>query len=192
MEKEQNKQLVSFEEIFAQNKRRIHYQIHKMNISDPHQDFFQEGLCALWNAYETYNPDKGPMATYFNFAIRNRLIDKIRKETRTVEKEQTVVEAKKTQLDDGNHKKQNETPQLLPDRSGVELNDNQLWKALQKNLTEKQWKWIKLYIIEEIPLKEIARMENTTTEAVKSWGKQTRSKLRSKEFREKIGLEIDI
>ncbi|MDY0395881.1 sigma-70 family RNA polymerase sigma factor [Virgibacillus halophilus] len=98
MDNEKQKQHVSFEEIYEQNKRRIYYQIHKMNISDPYHDFFQEGLCALWNAYETYNPDKGTMATYFNYTIRNRLIDKIRKDSRMKEKEQIIIAENKKRL----------------------------------------------------------------------------------------------
>ncbi|WP_235792214.1 hypothetical protein [Virgibacillus salidurans] len=34
----------------------------------------------MWNAYKQYDPDKGLMATYFNFMILNRLIDLLRKE----------------------------------------------------------------------------------------------------------------
>lgn len=66
--------LLTFEEIYEQNKRRIHYQIHRLNIQSPYEEFFQEGLCAMWHAYEKYNPDKGPMSTYFNYTIRNRLV----------------------------------------------------------------------------------------------------------------------
>ncbi|MFD1363348.1 sigma-70 family RNA polymerase sigma factor [Lentibacillus salinarum] len=95
---------------FEQNKQRIHYQIHKINIRDPHQEFFQEGLVALWNAYETYQPDKGPMATYFNYMVRNRLIDRMRRETRQREIEKEAIQEQKTQLTDGNyHRHQSET-----------------------------------------------------------------------------------
>ncbi|WP_234028515.1 hypothetical protein [Lentibacillus sp. Marseille-P4043] len=52
------KKSFEFEEIFEQNKRRIHYHIHKLNIRDPHREYFQEGLCALWNACEIINQIK--------------------------------------------------------------------------------------------------------------------------------------
>lgn len=68
-----------FEEIVAQNKRRTYYQLQRLNLRDPHQEYFQEGLCALWSAYIKYEPDKGPMATYFNYAIRHHLLTHIRK-----------------------------------------------------------------------------------------------------------------
>ncbi|WP_343032895.1 sigma factor [Virgibacillus doumboii] len=50
-----------------------------MNIQDPHQEYYQEGLVAMWNAYENYQPDNGPLSTYFNYIIRNRVIDLPRK-----------------------------------------------------------------------------------------------------------------
>jgi len=74
----------TFDEILKQNERRIHYYIHKLNIRDPHQEFYQEGLVAMWNAYEKYEPDKGQLSTYFNYSIRNRLIDLIRKENNRI------------------------------------------------------------------------------------------------------------
>lgn len=45
---------ITFEDIFKQNERRIHYHIHRLNIRDSQQEFYQEGLVAMWNAYETY------------------------------------------------------------------------------------------------------------------------------------------
>ncbi|WP_318936965.1 sigma factor [Oceanobacillus halotolerans] len=75
----QNQDLqMTFEDIVEQNERRIHYHIQQLKISDPDQEFFQEGLCAMWNAYRTYQPDKVPLATYLNYMIRYRLIDLIR------------------------------------------------------------------------------------------------------------------
>lgn len=46
----------TFEEIFEQNKRRIHYHIHKLRIDDQHHEFYQEGLYVMWNAYQAYQP----------------------------------------------------------------------------------------------------------------------------------------
>ncbi|MBP1970759.1 DNA-directed RNA polymerase specialized sigma24 family protein [Virgibacillus natechei] len=69
------KKQFSFEEIFKQNERRIQYHLRQLRIQDPHQEFYQEGLRAMMMAYETYHPDEGPFATYFNVMIRNRLID---------------------------------------------------------------------------------------------------------------------
>ncbi|MUV37106.1 DNA-directed RNA polymerase [Lentibacillus sp. JNUCC-1] len=166
------KQSFTFEEVFKQNERRIHYHIHRLNIRDPHQEYFQEGLCALWNAYEKYAPDKGPMATYFNYTIRNRLIDRIRSESRSVEAQEQAVEEQRKVAMDGNHISRNAQSYPLPalDNSMPLPDDNKLWGNLKAHLSDNQWKWVQGYIIEDLSQKEIAQIEKASIEAVKSWG----------------------
>lgn len=94
--------VVSFEDIFNQNKRRMHYQIHKRNIQDPHNEFYVEGLYAMWSAYKKYRPDQGVMPTYFNFIIRNRLIDMPRKKNREAHHQETFIQHAKQNPDNGN------------------------------------------------------------------------------------------
>src|SRR5699024_7758657 len=180
---------LSFEEIFEQNERRIHYQIHKMNIRDPHQEFFQEGLVALWNAYETYQPDKGHMATYFNYMSRNRLRDYMRRENRPHENQQQAIQAQKIQDTDGNHHRGTEASNPIVNERSFPLDDASHWKHIKSQLTENQWKWVYGYIIQEMPYKEIAEQENTTVDAVKSWGKQVRKKLKNTQLREIMLME---
>ncbi|MEC5424815.1 sigma-70 family RNA polymerase sigma factor [Virgibacillus sp. C22-A2] len=180
----------TFEEIYKQNERRIHFYIHKLKINDPQQEFFQEGLCAMWNAYETYQPDKGTMATYFNYTIRNRLIDHLRKATKENEAEKKLFDEVVSHADTGNRVGRNEKPLPLVSLTDCLEEDTDLWRNLKSQLTENQWKWVYFYIIGEQSLKDIAIQENTTAEAVKSWGKQVRSKLRKEEFRKKVGWEF--
>lgn len=178
---------ITFDEIFQQNKRRIHYHIHKLNALDPQNELFQEGLIAMWKAYETYQPDKGPMATYFNHMIRYRLIDHIRAESRYAKAKRRAIQEGKTQLTDGNHhRRANETPHPLVGECHFHLSDPGLWKPIKSQLTDKQWKWMRYYIIEGLSYIEIAKQENTTVDAVKSWGRQTRKKLRAPEFQKAV------
>lgn len=179
-----------FEEIFQQNKRRIHYHIHKLHINDPHREYFQEGLCALWNAYEKHEPDKRPMATYFNFTIRNRLVDLMRKQKRDNDNTQQAVSEQKTQIDNGNHFRSKEATYPLVGFSDLPINDPTLWRNLKSELTENQWKWVRFYIMDDMAVKDIAIQENTTVDAVKSWGRQVRSKLRDAEFRKRIAFDV--
>lgn len=181
----------SFEEILKQNERRIRYHIHRLNIQDPHQDFFQEGLCALWNAYEKYEPDKGPMATYFNYTIRNRLIDRIRKEVRIDKNNHRVVQEKQRELNNGNHVRRTELMYPILNHVNLPIDDYKLWDKLKNELTANQWKWVDYYIINDLSIKEIAKIEGVTEEAVKSWGKQVRKKLRNEDFRKKLGWDVN-
>ncbi|WP_099157051.1 sigma-70 family RNA polymerase sigma factor [Virgibacillus ndiopensis] len=180
----------TFEEIFKQNERRIHYQLHRLHIYDPHKEFYQGGLCAMWNAYEKYQPDKGPMATYFNYMIRNRLIDKIRKETRDTKHTADAILEEKTVIDDGNHQRSKGNSYPIPNFSDPLMNDPNLWQNLKAELTENQWKWVYFFIIGDMSVKDIAIQENTTEEAVKSWGQQVRKKLKDADFRKRISWDV--
>ncbi|MEN1969852.1 sigma-70 family RNA polymerase sigma factor [Lentibacillus sp. N15] len=173
---------VSFEDIFKQNERRIHYHIHKLHIQDPHNEFFVEGLYAMWCAYKKYKPDQGVMSTYFNFMIRNRLIDMLRKKKRDNQHEETFIQHEKLSFDDGNRACKHNVP--IPDSSGMTMFDDVFWQKISAMLTDNQWKWVKYHIIEDMPLTEIAKQEGVTVDAVKSWRKTAKKRLESSEIRE--------
>lgn len=174
-----DKDNLSFEEIFRQNERRIHYQMHKLGIHDKQQEYYVEGIYAMWMAYKKYDPNKGPLATYFNYTIRNRLIDMIRKKTREDLNKQKVIHEKTCDIDNGNRSGTRKQPMVDP--SGFELVDDAFWQRVKSKLTANQWKWVKFYIIDGMSLGDIARQEDISTEAVKSWGKQVRKKLKAME-----------
>lgn len=166
----------TFEEIYKQNEKRIYYHMHKLGIRDSDGEFYSEGLFALWNAYKQYEPDKGPLSTYFNYTIRNRLIDLLRKKITASENEENFIEQTKANSYDGN--KYGDSKMPIMDTEGITICDEQLWQQVFSVLSEKQKKWVYYYIIREMSLKEIAERENVTIEAVKSWGKAARKKLK--------------
>ncbi|PAV31591.1 hypothetical protein CIL05_02730 [Virgibacillus profundi] len=186
----ENKNQFTFEEIFKQNERRIHFHINRLNIQDSNQDFYREGIFALWNAYETYKPDKGPMATYFNYNIRNRLIDMIRKDNRRNEVQETFIIENIADFNDGNYIRSSDSSTSITNVSDTVLENQEMWQQLKAQLTENQWKWVYYHIIDGMTLKDIAFQENKTLEAVKSWGKQVRKKLRDNEFRKVIDWKV--
>lgn len=167
----------TFEEIFKQNEKRIHYQIHKLHINDPHNEFYVEGLYAMWLAYKKYQPDKGPLSTYFNFVIRNRLIDKIRSKSREQRIDEAHVRNERMDHDDGNRSTMNHAP-LLPS-TGIEVVDTVMWDEVKKILSPNQWKWVNYYVIQGLSLKEIAELEGVSIDAVKSWSREAKKKLRA-------------
>ncbi|WP_163969580.1 sigma-70 family RNA polymerase sigma factor [Oceanobacillus halotolerans] len=172
------KKNVTFEEIFEQNKNRIHYQIHKLGIQDPHNEYYVEGMYAMWTAYKKYQPNKGPLATYFNYTIKNRLIDRIRKQSRDSANLDKVTKEEQVRQDNGNRNAATKMPLIDP---SVEItrNEDLNWENVQSRLTENQWKWVYYAIILEMPQKEIAQQEGVTVEAVKSWAKTAKRKLRN-------------
>lgn len=183
-------QTVNFQEIVKQNKRRIHYYIHRLQIRDPHHDFYQEGLIALWDAYKTYKPDKGPMGTYFNYVIRNRLIDQIRKSERIRTHDEQFISHTEIQLSDGNHKTQISTSSPLPKMERLPLPNDEIWHSIRSQLTDKQWAWVYYFIIEKWSQKEIANHFDTTVAAVNSWARSVRKKLKNETFKEQLYKHI--
>ncbi|MFD1362394.1 sigma-70 family RNA polymerase sigma factor [Lentibacillus salinarum] len=173
----------TFEEIFKQNELRIHYHIHRLNIRDPHHEYYQEGLVAMWNAYEKYEPDKGPLATYFNYTIRNRLIDLMRKQNREHEKDAIYLQEQSTRMKDGNYYRRHGTAYPVMQVADTPfpyegIDSAALWKTIKDELTENQWKWVTYHVVEGLTITAIAEQEDTSREAVKSWGKGAKRKLR--------------
>src|SRR5699024_7017290 len=108
----------------------------KLGIKDPEQDYYSEGLFAMWHAYKKYNPDKGPLATYFNFVIRNRLIDRIRKDRKVSENQENYLQIAKVNLDDGNTFGLMKLPVI--NKTEIELPDDYFWSKIKKRLTKNQ------------------------------------------------------
>ena len=166
----------TLEEILKQNEKRIHYHIHRLGIHDSHQEFYTEGLYAMWMAYRKYEPNKGPLGTYLNYMIRNRLIDTLRKTNRDQEKDEYFKEIAKQSMT----KQYTELTHAVDELPGSDLEETEMWKEVKSKLTDKQWNWVYYYIILDMPLKEIAEKKGVTVEAVKGWGKEVRRKLRGR------------
>ncbi len=170
----------SFEDIFEQNKNRVYYQLHRLGIwNDPWREYFQEGTFALWNAYQKYQPDKGPLSTYFNYIIRYRLIDLLEKEARQRERQAKITQEEIINIDHGNRYGNKKYP--LVEIANESVQDVQ-WERIKSMLTDKQWKWIDYYIIQDMSVEEIAVRENVHVEAVKSWGRGVRKKLQNEKW----------
>ncbi|MDQ0159366.1 sigma-70 family RNA polymerase sigma factor [Alkalibacillus salilacus] len=150
-----------FDQILDQYKRMIHYHIHRLNIRDPHGDFYQEGMLALWEAWKKY----GETDTFSKMAsihIRSRLIDLIRKRTRIQDREvmkEFMEEQPFTPIE-------------------MEQFDPHFWSSVRAYLTDKQWLFVEKRIIQGYGLAEIAEKEGATIDAVKGWGQAAKRKLR--------------
>lgn len=163
----------TFEEIFHQNKLRIHYHIHQLKIQDPHKEFYQIGLTSLWEAYMKYQPNKGSMSTYFNCVIRNRLIDHIRQQNRYY----SLIEDYLSTSELNHHNVQDPHPEHNS------IDDNPLFPKLKSFLTDNQWNWLYHCVLDGLSQRELADLKNTTIDAVKGWAKQAKKKLRKPEIK---------
>lgn len=167
-----------FERFFQANERRIHYQIHRLGIAKSwYDDFYSEGIIALWEAYRDYDSERGNIGTFVNYKIRFRLIDLLRKKLRRQEILEEAIQEEKILLETGNRHRASQIP--LVDSQGIEIKDDSFWKEVRNHLTEKQWKWVKYFIIADLTVKEIMEIENVSADTVKSWGREARRKLRN-------------
>ncbi|UJL45770.1 hypothetical protein KFZ58_15485 [Virgibacillus sp. NKC19-16] len=66
----------SFEVFFKQHQHRIHYHIHDLDIKDPQNEFYVEGICALFYYWKMQQAEAGMDLAYFDIdsIIRVRLI----------------------------------------------------------------------------------------------------------------------
>ncbi|WP_233879906.1 sigma-70 family RNA polymerase sigma factor [Virgibacillus halodenitrificans] len=159
----------NFEEIYEQNKQRIHYQIHRLNINDPYGEYFQEGLCSMWQAFETYDPDKGVLSTYFNYTIRQNLLDQLRRNNKELIHRKSLLHY----------------PHYFPlEQTECTSQATEILYQLKSRLTENQWIWLSHSILQGMTLEEVADQKGTTIDAVKSWARQARKKLRTEEVRQ--------
>ncbi|HLS09749.1 sigma factor-like helix-turn-helix DNA-binding protein [Lentibacillus sp.] len=68
---------------------------------------------------------------------------------------------------------------VVQKNSDIEACNTAFWQKVRDQLSDNQRKWVRYHIIEDMHLKEIAEQEGVTVEAVKSWGKGVRRKLRT-------------
>lgn len=176
-----------FNTIYNQNRKRIHYHIHALNIRDSDLEWLQIGSIALWQAYRQYEPDKGPMSTYFNYMIRNRLIDHVRKSSCQARDIASNIENSPIPTITHQHASARSLDDLI--YSSFTTN-HYLLDFIQTRLTYNQWRWFQDSIINNQTTREIADHNQTSTDAVKSWRRQARKKLNTPEIRDIILPDI--
>lgn len=167
-----------FELFFKQNENRIHFQIHRLGISSTwYDDFYSEGILALWEAYREFDHARGKLGTFVNYKIRFRLIDLLRKKLRRQEVIEEMIGEARVTLESGNrHRSSGRT---LVDPAGIEVKDDTFWRKVRSKLTKRQWLWVKYFIIADLSVKEIMEIEGVSADAVKGWGREVRRKLRN-------------
>ncbi|SHM57374.1 sigma-70 family RNA polymerase sigma factor [Gracilibacillus kekensis] len=161
----------SIESVLQEYDRMIHHLIHKYKIRDTEGDFFQEGLIAIWHAYQTYDESKSKFSTYVYYCIARRFLNKIQKDNRENDQLQSWLN------------------QITTDDFVTEMEldvDTQMLTDIQKVLSQKQWCWFVEFILRDQAVQDIAEKYEVTNNAVKNWGKLARPKiqqvLRVKEY----------
>ncbi|MDL4839107.1 sigma-70 family RNA polymerase sigma factor [Aquibacillus rhizosphaerae] len=154
-----------FEEIVKQHENMIHHLIHKCGIRDYNQEFYQEGMIALWKAAKTYDESRGKFSSYAYFLIEKGLLSLIRSQNHQVEKQEACVSGLSMER------------ARMSDSFEIGF-DPYLLHMIEENLTENQMKWFTMFVLNDRPIKEIAATLNVTEDAVKNWARHAKPKIR--------------
>lgn len=152
-----------FEYVKQEYETIIYHLIHKYQIRDVEGEFYQEGLIALWQAYQQYDESKSKFPTYAYYCIARCFLNKIQKENR--EKNRLKGWLAQVRMED----------LMMVDDCVV---DSQMIEEIQGILTANQWKWFELFVLQDQSVKTIANSYGVTENAVKNWGKLARKKVR--------------
>src|SRR5690625_3309111 len=180
---------VEFEAFLQLNEGRIHLQLRQLGISgESYEEFYAEGVVALWQAYRSYDACRGKLGTFLNYRIRYRLLNLLRKKARESKYWDDAVLQRKVDLCDGNWKRRHKADLPLFDGRGVVIESEYeaFWRDVRSRLSKKQWKWVEYVVIADLSVKEVMELENVTADAVKGWGKEVRRKLGERSVRREL------
>src|SRR5690625_3771608 len=171
---------LEFETFLKVNEVRIHLQLRQLGIKgDMYEEFYAEGVVALWQAYRSYDACRGKLGTFLNYRIRYRLLNLLRKKSRESKYWDDAVLQRMVELCDGNWKRVCRADLPLFDGRGVVIASEleTCWRDVRSRLSEEQWKGVEYVVIADLAVKEVMELENVTADAVKGWGKEVRRKL---------------
>src|SRR5690625_6248084 len=124
-------------EKFFMAEQRVYYHIYCLGVPYAfHEEFYGEGMIALWQAYGSYDSSRCELDTHLNAALNFHFIDLIRKNKRTSDAQISVREQLITKEETGN--RMTRTNQLLVDQAGIEVKDKIVWEEIKSLLSKRQ------------------------------------------------------
>ncbi len=152
-----------FKSLVNQYNPLIHHLIRKLNIICDKDEFYQIGLIALWEASQTYNPEKGQFISYAYKSIQGKMLIQL---------------CKATKIGGREVKKSPEYWDLLKVEEEVSFLEWYFPKDFLTSLTNNQYIWLAEYIQFGKTITDIAYEYNTTYATVKSWKRTTLKRLK--------------
>jgi DNA-directed RNA polymerase len=141
----------------------IHKIIHSLHIYKNHDEFYQIGLIALWNAQNNYYEEKGNFSSFAYTWVKGKMISEMAKDRKHSERYIYPEE---------------EFWKIAIDEAEVTNLEEEFLQTYGESLSEKEKKWLIMACFTGLSLKEIAEREHVTISAVKQWGTNARKKLR--------------
>ncbi|WP_428910019.1 sigma-70 family RNA polymerase sigma factor [Niallia sp. Krafla_26] len=151
---------MDFQELATHYSKMIHSIIHSLHIYKDHDEFYQIGLIALWNASENFDETKAQFSTYAYHFIKGRMLTHLKKEKKQEDASTTMSEEDWLQL--GYHDCFLEKETLL---------------SHFYHLTEKEEQWVMLRYYEGLSNKEIADRLGLKVTTVRACERRAMSKV---------------
>jgi RNA polymerase sigma factor (sigma-70 family) len=156
--------LPTFDRIVEEEKWLIHYCMKQLHIYKQQDEYYQEGLIGLWEAYQRFDEGFGvAFRTYAWRMIRGKMLTLLRRSKRHEDRQVTLSEAMIEIIEDP------KLPMPL---------ENEIMMDYCAGLTDAQKKWVILHFIEGKGQNQIALDENVSLETVKSWRRYALQKMR--------------
>jgi RNA polymerase sigma factor (sigma-70 family) len=155
--------LESFEQLAEQYKPMIHKIINSLHIYRNQDEFYQNGLIALWEASTRFDPSKGNFTNYAYTYIRGSLLKQLDKEFRY--QQRSICQKEEFWENTGEYHIDNP----------LEVD---ILQSYCESMTPNQQKWVFYTIMGDLSVKEIAERENVSVSAVKLWRKGAREKVK--------------
>lgn len=154
---------LSFEEVAKKYEPIIKKQLLSLNIYKNHDDFYQIGLIALWEAYSRFDYSKGKFTTYAITYVRGRMLSYLQKEKKYFEHNEYA-------LMEGVFMEQPEENMMYLEEDIIQL--------YVETLSPKEKLWVREAIFLGKKVREIATEQRVSINTVKSWRKQAKRKLK--------------
>ncbi|MFD1739530.1 sigma-70 family RNA polymerase sigma factor [Bacillus salitolerans] len=154
----------SFQEVVEKEDWIIWSAIKHLRLYKNQEDFYQEGLIGLWEAYVRFNPMKGASFQTFAFhTVRGKMItllkNAIKHETHQANLSEAMLEL------------------TVDEHSIIPFELELMWQHCD-GLSDVQRRWVYKSFIEMKGPKQIAQEERVSLETVKSWRRYALKKIR--------------
>jgi DNA-directed RNA polymerase len=129
-----------------------------------HDEFYQIGCLALWDAYQNFNPEKGKFSTYAISYIRGRMMVALSKESRYSERHTYTGD---------------ELLEVVPTTYENIPLETEILESYLVNLSDREKTWVQEAILLQKKTAEIANQYNVSAHTVRAWRKTALQKLRN-------------
>lgn len=155
----------SFEQVVEKEAWIVKSVIKNLHIYKDLDEYYQEGMIGLWEAFDRYDSSIGAsFRTFAYYTIRGKLLTRLKKSKKDEDRQANLSEA---------------VLETKEDELTIQPFELEMILTYCRGLSESQRRWVYKAIVECKRPKEIAEEEQVSIETVKSWRRYALQKMRS-------------